>query len=602
MLNASSTNVLQAPSILSLIRANCCTTCLSSDRRLYPIKAYLPELRYLCKEVSFSADNTICYECKAIITKILTFRQRAVEAMNVLLSLGQVNSLKKGAEINIDSLSSLTCSNIKNTFDAEYDLTDNIIPIELKKESDEEASIKLENEDTSDGISDDDDREPLSGHKMEGSPVDAETPLSPWKVEAESVSAECKEEQEQSDDNEPSKSLVSENKPLASRKLSNSLIYSNTDHQPSSSLAENERAYDIKTFSSEAELTAYREASKKPTLAGRVYKCETCIIAFSKKELFDKHMELHDKQRGPFMCRFCELRFTLRSACEEHVNSHYRHYTCRFCAYRHHSESQMQWHIRRYHKAHECRECNIKFTRYYTYNKHLKRVHGEVIQCDFCSKIFTAKEALKRHITNIHQGLAPVYECNVCEKKYKSKVNFKNHTKAAHSTNDDAAPPAYCVDCKQHFKNESILKLHLQMSKKHAAPRYECDHCGVKSVNKAGLQYHIDSTHMKIPRYECETCDQKFITIISLRRHKQNAHGGKKAAVKKHVCHVCGKEFTVRKSLEEHLNTHSGLRPFKCNVCGDTFAYSAALYTHNKLKHLKIKPESWKKKKKKTAN
>ncbi|XP_048480112.1 zinc finger protein 184-like isoform X3 [Plutella xylostella] len=565
MLNASSTNVLQAPSILSLIRANCCTTCLSSDRRLYPIKAYLPELRYLCKEVSFSADNTICYECKAIITKILTFRQRAVEAMNVLLSLGQVNSLKKGAEINIDSLSSLTCSNIKNTFDAEYDLTDNIIPIELKKESDEEASIKLENEDTSDGISDDDDREPLSGHKMEGSPVDAETPLSPWKVEAESVSAECKEEQEQSDDNEkPSKSLVSENKPLASRKLSNSLIYSNTDHQPSSSLAENERAYDIKTFSSEAELTAYREASKKPTLAGRVYKCETCIIAFSKKELFDKHMELHDKQRGPFMCRFCELRFTLRSACEEHVNSHYRHYTCRFCAYRHHSESQMQWHIRRYHKAHECRECNIKFT--------------------------------------IHQGLAPVYECNVCEKKYKSKVNFKNHTKAAHSTNDDAAPPAYCVDCKQHFKNESILKLHLQMSKKHAAPRYECDHCGVKSVNKAGLQYHIDSTHMKIPRYECETCDQKFITIISLRRHKQNAHGGKKAAVKKHVCHVCGKEFTVRKSLEEHLNTHSGLRPFKCNVCGDTFAYSAALYTHNKLKHLKIKPESWKKKKKKTAN
>ncbi|KAG7306576.1 hypothetical protein JYU34_007946 [Plutella xylostella] len=106
---------------------------------------------------------------------------------------------------------------------------------------------------------------------------------------------------------------------------------------------------------------------------------------------------------------------------------------------------------------------------------------------------------------------------------------------------------------------------------------------------------------MKIPRYECETCDQKFITIISLRRHKQNAHGGKKAAVKKHVCHVCGKEFTVRKSLEEHLNTYSGLRPFKCNVCGDTFAYSAALYTHNKLKHLKIKPESWKKKKK-TAN
>ncbi|KAG7306575.1 hypothetical protein JYU34_007945 [Plutella xylostella] len=256
MFNTRSEKVLQAPSILSLIRTNCCSTCLSSDRRLYPIKAYLPELRYLCKEVS---------------------------------------SLKKGAEINIDSLSSLTCSNIKNTFDAEYDLTDNIIPIELKQESDEEASIKIENVDICDGISDDDDdREPLSGPRTEGS-VDAESLLTPLKVEAESVSAECKEEQEQSDDNEkPSKSLASENKPSASRKLSNSFIYSNTD-QPSSSLAENERAYDIKTFSSDAELTAYRDASKKPTLAGRVYKCETCIIAFAKKELFDKHKKLHDK-------------------------------------------------------------------------------------------------------------------------------------------------------------------------------------------------------------------------------------------------------------------------------------------------------------------
>ncbi|KAG7306572.1 hypothetical protein JYU34_007942 [Plutella xylostella] len=202
MFNTRSKKVLQAPSILALIRANCCTTCLSSDRRLYPIKAYLPELRYLCKEVSFSVDNTICYECKAILTKILTFRQRAVEAMNVLLSLGQVNSLKKGAEINIDSLSSLTCSNIKNTFDAEYDLTYNIIPIELKQESDEEASIKIENVDICDGISDDDDdREPLSGPRTEGS-VEAESLLTPWKMEAESVSAECKEEQEQSDDNE----------------------------------------------------------------------------------------------------------------------------------------------------------------------------------------------------------------------------------------------------------------------------------------------------------------------------------------------------------------------------------------------------------------
>ncbi|KAG7306578.1 hypothetical protein JYU34_007948 [Plutella xylostella] len=601
MLNASSTNVLQAPSILSLIRANCCTTCLSSDRRLYPIKAYLPELRYLCKEVSFSADNTICYECKAILTKILKFRQRAIEAMNVLLSLGQENSMKKGSEINIDSLSSLTCSNIKNTFDAEYDLTDNIIPIEVKIEYDE-SSIKGENQDTSDGISDDDDREPLSGPKMEGSTGDAESPRTPWKVEAVTVPAEFKEEQENMDDNEmPFESLASENKPTSSRKLKHSLIYSNSD-QPSSSLAENERAYDVKIFSSETEMLDYRETMKKPSMyTGRSYKCEKCIIAFSKQYQFDNHMKLHDVDRGPFMCRFCEQRFDLKRVCEKHVYSHFRYYACRHCSYRHHTVSLIKLHMQRNHREYECGKCDLKFSCYREYNNHTQKAHGALVKCNVCDKTLATRHSLRDHMQRRHQGVAPVYECNVCDKKYKGRQGLALHIKTTHNTNaDDGRPPAYCVECNKHFPTQSIFKQHLQTSKKHAAPRYECDHCGSKSINKQALQHHIDSTHMKIPRYECETCDQKFITILYLKRHKQNAHGGKKA-VKKHVCHVCGKEYTVKKNLAEHMNTHSGLRPFECNVCGDTFARSASLYTHNKLKHLKIKPESWKKKKKTTS-
>ncbi|CAG9119929.1 unnamed protein product [Plutella xylostella] len=231
---------------------------------------------------------------------------------------------------------------------------------------------------------------------------------------------------------------------------------------------------------------------------------------------------------------------------------------------------------------------------------HTRRAHVKKLKCDVCDKTLNSADSLKQH-TQRHQGVAPVYECNVCDKKYKNRQGLALHIKTTHNTNaDDGRPPAYCVECDKHFPTQSIFKQHLQTSKKHAVPRYECDHCGAKSINKQALQNHIDSIHMKIPRYECETCDQKFITIVYLRIHKRKVHGGKEAAVKKHVCHVCGKEFTAKKSLEQHLNTHSGLRPYKCNVCGDTFAYSGALYTHNKLKHLKIKPASWKKKK--TAN
>ncbi|KAG7306571.1 hypothetical protein JYU34_007941 [Plutella xylostella] len=368
MFNTRSEKVLQAPSILSLIRANCCTTCLSSDRRLYPIKAYLPELRYLCKKVSFLVQDRICYECKAILTKMVKFRERALKAMAVLSSLEQENAIQLYQEININTLSPLTCSNVKNTFDAEYDLTYNdttdvnISPIEVKIEFDE-TSIKVANEDTSDGVSDDDDdREPLSGPKMKGT-VDAESFLTPWRVEA--VSAEYTEK-EQSDDNEmPPKSsslITTEDSPKSSRKVNNSYIYSNSD-QPSLSLPENEYVYDIKIFN-KSEMLEYRETMKKsPLYVGKSYKCEKCIIPISKNELFDKHMELHDMKNGRFMCLYCEQRFPEKRACEAHVQSHFRYYACRYCDYRHHREQQIRWHMQRNHKKFECKKCNDEFPR-----------------------------------------------------------------------------------------------------------------------------------------------------------------------------------------------------------------------------------------------
>ncbi|XP_047499538.1 zinc finger protein 317-like [Penaeus chinensis] len=52
-------------------------------------------------------------------------------------------------------------------------------------------------------------------------------------------------------------------------------------------------------------------------------------------------------------------------------------------------------------------------------------------------------------------------------------------------------------------------------------------------------------------------------------RRRKNAH-----------CHLCDKRFENRYKLKMHLNTHTGARPFTCDVCGKGFMRRTTLNAH----------------------
>ncbi|XP_047499534.1 zinc finger protein 628-like [Penaeus chinensis] len=59
-------------------------------------------------------------------------------------------------------------------------------------------------------------------------------------------------------------------------------------------------------------------------------------------------------------------------------------------------------------------------------------------------------------------------------------------------------------------------------------------------------------------------------TVPSLpARRRKNAH-----------CHLCDKRFENRYKLKMHLNTHTGARPFTCDVCGKGFMRRTTLNAH----------------------
>lgn len=66
--------------------------------------------------------------------------------------------------------------------------------------------------------------------------------------------------------------------------------------------------------------------------------------------------------------------------------------------------------------------------------------------------------------------------------------------------------------------------------------------------------------------------------------------GGVNSSRLRYKCEECGKAFITPSKLQRHSYSHSGLRPFQCNICAKSFSQSANLKTHMKNTHPELFP------------
>ncbi|KAL3072573.1 hypothetical protein niasHS_017547 [Heterodera schachtii] len=81
--------------------------------------------------------------------------------------------------------------------------------------------------------------------------------------------------------------------------------------------------------------------------------------------------------------------------------------------------------------------------------------------------------------------------------------------------------------------------------------------------------------------YPCPTCDSRFGSKMELEEH-QNSHTG----LKPFQCDVCQSRFNRRSTLWNHKRIHSDAKPFKCTVCQMQFKWKNSLKCHKEM-HLR---------------
>ncbi|XP_030647106.1 growth factor independent 1A transcription repressor b [Chanos chanos] len=130
------------------------------------------------------------------------------------------------------------------------------------------------------------------------------------------------------------------------------------------------------------------------------------------------------------------------------------------------------------------------------------------------------------------------------------------------------------TDGNAHGKNSEI-KSDMLCNRHMLNGAYKCIKCSKVFSTPHGLEVHVRRSHSGTRPFACDICGKTFGHAVSLEQHKA-VHSQERSF----DCKICGKSFKRSSTLSTHLLIHSDTRPYPCQYCGKRFHQKSDMKKH----------------------